>query len=253
VPVPAQTFQKPPPPAEPRRPTPVPQRRPQSWPRRIVKWLLRAFALFLIVPPIQCALLNVIDPPVTETMLNRAMITGLDGDGWRMPAQTTVSLRSLPRWVPQAAVSSEDRGFFGHHGFDWPAIRHAWKRYRTEPGAHLVGGSTISQQVARNVFVWQHRSWLRKGLEAWYTVWLELLVPKQRILEVYLNVAELGPMVFGIEAASQHWYHKPAAKLKPAEAAHLVALLPAPNTWTIATPHVQQRARWILASPVRYP
>lgn len=245
-----QTPRQPPGP-EPRRPAPV--RPVLSWPRRVAKWILRAFLLFLVVPPIQCALLNVVDPPVTETMLNRALLTGLDGQGWMLPAQSTVALASLPHHVPQAAVSSEDRAFFHHHGFDWPAIRRAWHRYRTEPGAHLVGGSTISQQVARNVFLWQRRSWLRKGLEAWYTVWLELLVPKHRILEVYLNVAELGPMVFGVDAAARHWYGKPASKLKPAEAAHLVALLPAPNTWTIATPHVQQRARWILASPVRIP
>lgn len=218
-----------------------------------MRWSLFAGLAVLILPPIQCLLLRYVDPPFTHTMLSRAARTGLDGQGWMLPGQTDVDLRTLPRWIPQAAMSSEDRNFLHHHGFEWIAIRRAWHRYRTEPGARLVGGSTISQQVARNAFLWQHRSWLRKGLEAWYTVWLELIVPKQRILEVYLNVAELGPMVFGIEAASQHWYGKPAAKLKPAEAAHLVALLPAPNTWTLRTPHVEQRARWIVSNPVRYP
>lgn len=225
----------------------------RRWRQRLLVTVVYGFLAFLLLPPIQCALLNVVDPPVTETMLVRAARHRIKSGEWQMPAQTSISLRDLPHHVPQAAVSSEDRAFFRHHGFDWTSIRRAWYRYRTEPQAKLVGGSTISQQVARNVFLWQHRSWLRKGLEAWYTLWLELLVPKQRILTVYLNVAEMGPMVFGIEAAAHKWYGKPASKLKPAEAAHLIALLPAPNTWTVTTPHVARRARWIAANPVRIP
>lgn len=217
------------------------------------RWLSWAFLLALVVPPIQCALLRWVDPPVTETMLVRTLSRGWHTGVWSRPAYQWVDWADLPRHLPSAAISSEDRGFFAHRGFDVLAIRRAWHRYQTRPGARLVGGSTISQQVARNVFLWQHRSWLRKGLEAYYTVWMEVLVPKQRILEVYLNIAELGPMVFGAEAAAHHWFGKPARRLSRGEAALLVAMLPAPNSWTPRTPHVQRRAAWIQRAGVRLP
>lgn len=218
-----------------------------------VRFFVLCIAGVFVVPAVQCALLNVIDPPVTLTMMSRAVSNGWATSDWHLPDRRPVSLADLPRGVPVAAVSSEDRAFFSHHGFDWVSIRRAWHRYRTEPGAKLIGGSTISQQVARNVFLWQHRSWLRKGLEAWYTGWMELLVPKRRILEVYLNVAEMGPMTFGVEAAAHHWYGKPASKLTPREAAHLIALLPSPQRWNPHTPHVERRASWIERNPVRWP
>jgi monofunctional biosynthetic peptidoglycan transglycosylase len=103
------------------------------------------------------------------------------------------------------------------------------------------------------VFLTQHRSWVRKGLEAWYTVWLELLVPKERILEVYLNVAELGPMVFGVEAAALYWFKHPASQLRAGEAASLAAMLPSPNRWTPKTPRVKRRAAWIQSAPITLP
>lgn len=209
---------------------------------RALGWLLLAG---LLLPILQAGLLRWVDPPVTHTMLSRSWSRGWQDGDWSLPAYRWASADELPRALVVAAISSEDRSFFAHHGFDVVAIRRAWHRYQTKPGAKLVGGSTISQQVARNVFLWQQRSWLRKGLEAYYTLWLELLVPKQRILEVYLNIAELGPMVFGAEAAALHWFGKPARRLSRHESAVLVAMLPAPNTWTPKTPHVQQRARWI--------
>ncbi len=207
----------------------------------------------MLVPPLQCLLLNWVDPPVTGTMLQRTLENGWDHGDWSLPAYQWASLETLPRSLPTAAMSSEDRSFLHHDGFDWVAIRRAWDRYRNRPGGRLVGGSTISQQVARNVFLAQHRSWLRKGLEAWYTVWLELLVPKRRILEVYLNVAEMGPMVFGAEAAARHWFSRPAKDLTFPQCASLIGLLPSPRRWTPKTPHVQRRAAWILRSPVAFP
>jgi len=221
--------------------------------RRWLHIFLFSSLAFALVPAAQCALLNVVNPPLTLTMVSRTLAHGWREGDWTLPDHTPVPIESLPRAVPQAAVSSEDRLFLSHHGFDFASIRHAWHRYRTEPNARLVGGSTISQQVARNVFLWQHRSWLRKGLEAWYTVWLELLVPKKRILEVYLGVAEMGPMTFGIEAAAQRWYGKPARLLRASEAAHIVALLPSPQRWNPKTPHVHRRAAWIERNPVRVP
>lgn len=219
-------------------------------------WRVRLLILAVLacaVPALQCALLNVIDPPCTETMLARAVKNGLDSGEWRLPAYDYMALSEMPRAVLTSAIASEDRKFFTHNGFDMPAIRRAWRAYNGHETGKLIGGSTISQQVARNVFLWQHRSWVRKGLEAWYTIWLEMLVPKRRILEVYVNIAEMGPMVFGIQAGAQFWYHKPAEKLKPVEAAHLLALLPSPNKWTPKTPYVESRARWIIETMPRLP
>lgn len=152
--------------------------------------------------------------------------------------------------MARAAVSSEDARFFLHDGFDWEAICGALDDYGD---GKLRGGSTISQQVARNVFLWQERSWLRKGLETWYTFWLELLVPKERILELYLNVAETGPMTFGFEAGAQRWYHQPASGLTRAQAAGLAAILPSPRKWSPTRAPASTRAAWILANPAPFP
>jgi len=224
-----------------------------KWRRRLIRLVIAAFLAFLVLPPLECLLLRWVDPPFTLTMVSRSLSHTWENKTFAWPAHQTVPLASLPRHVPAAALATEDRQFFHHNGFDLKSIRRAWKRYRSGDGKKLVGGSTISQQVARNVFLWQHRSWFRKGLEAWYTVWLETIVPKERILEVYLNVAEMGPMVFGIEAAAHHWYDRPAARLKPQQAARIMSLLPAPNRWTPTSKVAVKRARWIAANPVRLP
>ncbi len=158
-------------------------------------------------------------------------------------------------WVPweeiskQAAVAviaSEDQHFLEHGGFDFKAIDKAWTDARH--GRRLRGASTISQQVSKNLFLWPGQSWLRKGLEAWFTLWIEWLWPKQRILEVYLNSAEFGHGVWGIEAASRHFFRKPAARLNRQEAALLAAVLPNPKRFRVdrPSPYVQQRQAWIL-------
>ena len=231
-------------------PKPAPPRR---WWQRIARWVLWSLLAGVLVPPLQCALLNWLDPPVTLTMLGQAWHNWRQTDNWQLPAYQWVGLEEVPRCVAVAALSSEDRGFFHHHGFDMTAIRRAWQHNRDHPGRRQVGASTISQQVARNVFLTQQHSWVRKGLEAWYTVWLELLVPKRRILEVYVNIAEMGPMVFGVHAAADHWFHKPPAKLRLGEAALIMALLPAPRRWTPATKGVQRRAAWIERLPAAVP
>lgn len=231
----------------------APPKQPVPWRTRLRQGLAVAAVAFLTLPPLQCLLLRWVDPPFTLTMLSRVAGHAWDEGELGFPAHTSVALRSLPRSVAMAAITSEDRGFFFHYGFDLTAIRRAWRRYQSDRPGKLVGGSTISQQVARNAFLWQHRSWLRKGLEAWYTVWLEVLVPKERILEVYVNIAEMGPMVFGVEAAAQHWFRKPARQLTAHEAARIVAILPAPRRWPPAGAVAMRRAAWIAANPVRVP
>lgn len=215
------------------------------WLRRL---LLTAFGLLVVLPVLQCSLLLVFNPPLTFTMLSRSLELWKEKDQLRLPAHRSVSLDTLPAVVPQAIVSSEDARFFEHNGFDTDAIVSAWKKNRQRGfKGRIVGGSTISQQVARNAFLWQKRSWLRKGLEAWYTVWLELIVPKERILEIYLNVAETGPMTFGVEAGARRHFRKSAKELDLHEAATIASLLPSPRRWTPDSGRVQQRAAWIEA------
>jgi len=161
------------------------------------------------------------------------------------------------RWTPlkeispnlvTSAIAAEDARFCTHGGFDMRAIELALKN--NERGRKVRGGSTISQQAAKNVFLWPGRDWVRKGLEAGYTVLIETGWGKRRILEVYLNVAEMGPGVYGAEAAARHWFGKSAADLSPREAARIAAILPSPRRYDAATPgpYVRRRASRIQAS-----
>jgi monofunctional biosynthetic peptidoglycan transglycosylase len=152
-----------------------------------------------------------------------------------------VDLPEISRFAALAVVAAEDQRFPLHHGFDFAEIGEALEE---RGNGRLRGASTISQQVAKNLFLWQGRSFVRKGLEAWLTLWIELLWPKRRILEVYLNLAELGPGVFGVEAASRRTFGKPAARLEAEEAALLAAVLPNPVRYRADAPssYVRHRA-----------
>lgn len=156
-----------------------------------------------------------------------------------------VELSKISPYAPLAVIASEDQKFFDHLGFDFAAIEKAWEHNQRRKRVH--GASTISQQVAKNLFLWPGRSFIRKGLEVYFTLLLEGLWPKRRIIEVYLNVAELGPGLFGIEAASQAYFRKPAARLSSGEAALLAATLPSPLRSRAARPssYIRQRAAHI--------
>jgi monofunctional biosynthetic peptidoglycan transglycosylase len=168
--------------------------------------------------------------------------------------QASLGARVHYDWVPRAEISreaaraviaAEDQKFFGHPGFDVDSIGKAWRG--NARGRPVRGASTISQQVAKNLWLWPGRSWLRKGLEAWFTLWIEWLWPKDRILEVYLNVAQFGPDVFGVEAASRRYFGKPARRLSREESARLAAVLPNPRLLRVGQPsrYVLRRQAWI--------
>ncbi len=168
--------------------------------------------------------------------------------------QRSLSARVRYQWVPRdqisrraalAVLAAEDQKFFSHAGFDVESIRKVWKR--NGRGRQLRGASTISQQVAKNLWLWPDRSWFRKALEAWFTLWVELLWPKERILEVYLNIAQFGPDVFGAEAAGRLYFRKPAAALNAPEAALLAAVLPNPRVYRVRNPtrYTTRRQVWI--------
>ncbi|MCF6284970.1 MAG: monofunctional biosynthetic peptidoglycan transglycosylase [Candidatus Hydrogenedentes bacterium] len=181
-----------------------------------------------------------VNPPMTPLMLIRHFQDEEDiRNRWRSYDEVS------PEFI-LAVVAAEDQLFFKHNGFDVKQIRAAIET-RLE-GGRLRGGSTISQQVAKNLFLWPGRSWIRKGLEVYFTVGIEFCWPKERILEMYVNVAELGPGIYGVESAAQHYYHKSASDLNRQESALLAAVLPAPRSRSPIAPtvYLRERQAWIL-------
>jgi len=158
------------------------------------------------------------------------------------------SLEEISDNMPLAVVTAEDQKFEEHYGFDLEAIEKAVKYNEKHKGKKVKGASTISQQTAKNVFLWPGRSWVRKGLEVYFTFLIELFWSKERIMEVYLNVIEMGPGVYGTEAAAQHYFNKSAAKLTKSEAASIAAILPNPIRWSASkpTPYIIKKRNWIL-------
>jgi monofunctional glycosyltransferase len=192
---------------------------------KIFRFLKKLFLYLFILHLLYLVLLRWIDPPITLTQLG----SFLSGDGLK---RDYVSRDEISSHAKLAVIASEDQLFPDHDGFDWKSIKKATEYNRRKPG-RIRGASTISQQVAKNVFLWQGRSWFRKGLEAYFTFMIELLWSKQRILEVYLNVAEMGKGVFGIEAAAQDYFKKPAKNLSRQESAMIAASLPNPQKFTV--------------------
>ena len=225
--------------------TQAPAPRPRG---RVRTWIRRVFLLgvaFLVFSVLQVLALRWIPPFGSAFMVGRQVESLLDGE-----FRAAVDYRWRPRdrisaSLPIALVAAEDQKFPLHRGFDMEAIEKALDH--NARGRKVRGASTITQQLAKNLFLWQGRSWLRKGLEAWYTVLLETLLPKARILELYANVAEFGDGVYGAEAAAQRYFGKPAARLSPAESARLAAVLPNPKKYSAGRPgpYVRKRARWI--------
>lgn len=226
--------------------------RPPPLAYRILRGLGLAILLFLALSATLVLLLRFAPPPLTGVMVERYLETQLDRVSQK---RATKTFRHEYNWVPLskispvmglAVVTAEDQQFAEHFGFDWEAIAKAIEynqKHRRTRGAY-----TISQQTAKNVFLWTGRSWLRKGLEAYFTLLIETLWPKERILEVYLNVIEYGTGIYGVEAASQHFFGKNASKLNVYEAALLAAVLPNPHIYRADKPgsYVLERQRWIL-------
>jgi monofunctional glycosyltransferase len=195
---------------------------------RIWRFVKRTFLILFIAQFVYIILLKWVDPPITLTQLSN----WISGNGLK---RDYVDYSEMSYQIKLAVISSEDQIFPDHDGFDWKSIEKAMQYNKKKPGRiHGVrGASTISQQVAKNVFLWQGRDWIRKGLEAYFTKMIEWIWGKRRILEVYLNVIEMGKGVFGVEAASQSYFGKPASKLSRREAAMIAACLPNPKKFTL--------------------
>ncbi|TPE42916.1 monofunctional biosynthetic peptidoglycan transglycosylase [Pontibacter mangrovi] len=202
---------------------------------RQLKLLFVKLALSLFLMSIVWVLLyRWVAPPATLHMLKRRAEAGAAAKEHPEIKYDFVPLEEMSPQLPLAVVASEDQKFLQHHGFDFDAISDAFAR--NQEGGKIRGGSTISQQVAKNVFLWHGRSYLRKAVEAYFTVLIEVLWGKQRILEVYLNIAEMGDGVFGVEAASQAYFNKPAKDVGRMQAALLAAVLPNPIKYSARRP-----------------
>lgn len=208
--------------------------------------ILAILAGALLVPVLQVGFLRFVDPPFTMMMLyQRLTATGnAPSSGWRYDPRP---LAEISPWLQKAALAAEDQRFFSHSGFDLTEIAAARESVKRKPGKALRGASTITQQLAKNLFLPPWRSFFRKGVEAYYTLLMELLWPKKRILEVYLNVAQFGPEVYGAEAAARFHFRKHAGGLSPEEASRLAAVLPNPVRWSASrpTPYIVKRSAWI--------
>lgn len=216
--------------------------RPRRWRWKLLLWLP---LLFVVGSVLQVAILRFVDPPLSTVMLWRYGEALGEGDwGYRLHYQWR-DLEQMAPSLPISLVAAEDQRFPQHNGFDLKAIEKA--RDHNARGGRLRGASTISQQVAKNLFLWQGRSWVRKGLEVWYTLLIETLWPKSRILEMYANIAEFGDGIYGAQAAARQYWNKDASRLTPVESARLAAVLPAPRRYSAAKPgpYVQRRAAWI--------
>ena len=218
-------------------------KRRKGWFARALRMLLLVLAAWAAVTLLAVVALRWIDPPTTAFML-RDRIGGLFDEEYQFRHEWR-DWDQISKYAPLAVIAAEDQQFPFHRGFDFKQIDKALED--RERGRRVRGASTISQQVAKNLFLWPGQSWFRKGLEAGITVLIELAWPKRRILEVYLNVAEFGPGTWGVQAASRRYFRKDASRLTPAEAALLAAVLPSPRRYRIDAPgpYVRKRQAWI--------
>ncbi|PKL96018.1 MAG: monofunctional biosynthetic peptidoglycan transglycosylase [Gammaproteobacteria bacterium HGW-Gammaproteobacteria-8] len=204
------------------------------------KWLLRMVLAVVVLTAMLVLPLRWVDPPTSAFMLRDRLIHDRPID-FRPVVRDHISPHLF-----LAVIASEDQNFPNHWGFDGREIRRALEDY--QQNRPLRGASTITQQLAKNLYLWPGQSWLRKGVEAWFTVWLEVCLPKRRILDIYLNIVELDDGVYGAEAGARHYFGRSAMELTQAQAALLAAVLPAPKRYNAFAPdaYLQQRQQWIL-------
>lgn len=211
----------------------------RSWARRLFRLLTKIFVYGFLLSIVYILFCKWINPPFTITQLSAI----IEGNGIH---RDYISYDHMGSNIKLAVMAGEDQLFPDHNGFDFKSIQKAMKH--NQKSKSLRGASTISQQTAKNVFLWQHGGWFRKGLEVYFTFMIEKLWSKQRILETYLNVAETGPGVFGVEAAARYYFHKSAKELTRAEAAQIASCLPNPVKFTIKpmSSRVSSRYPWIM-------
>jgi len=210
-----------------------------SFLKRSWKFLKRLFIILFILQLLYLLLLKWVDPPITMTQLG-SLFSGY------VLKRDYVDYKEMSLYAKLAVIASEDQLFPDHNGFDFKSIEKAMKHNRKSKSLH--GASTLSQQVAKNVFLWQGRSWIRKGMEVYFTFMIELLWSKKRILEMYLNTSEMGKGIFGIQSAAKNYFGKNAKQLTRSEAACIAAALPNPKVYSVKpmSRYVSGRCGWIM-------
>lgn len=211
------------------------------------KYIKRGIIFFFVSTIGVTILYRFVNPPVTPLMLQRVVEQWSDGKNAKM-SKTWKDLDEISPALPTAVVASEDQLFLEHWGFDFKSIEKAYEHNQKKKRKTVKGASTISQQVAKNVFLWPGRSWVRKGLEVYFTLLIEVLWDKERIIEVYLNVIETGDGVYGAEAAARKYFKRSAKKLSRSQSALIAATLPNPLKYSASkpSPYIQKRQQWIL-------
>jgi monofunctional glycosyltransferase len=220
--------------------------------KRILRYLWKASLWFLGLSIFSVILFRFVPVPITPLMLLRCGEQLFSGDHLRLN-HDWVSLDEISKNLPLAVVCSEDQNFMNHSGFDLKAIERSVDAAK-HGARHVRGASTISQQTAKNVFLWPGRSWIRKGFEAYFTVLIEFFWNKKRIMEVYLNSIEMGKGIYGAEAAARFYWHTSAQNLSRTQAATLAAILPNPRNYSANPPgpYIQERTGWIVGQMDRW-
>lgn len=212
--------------------------------KRIIKFLFKTIVWFFGISILLVILFKWFPVPFTPLMVIRSVEQKKEGRQiiWK---HEWVSINQISKNLQLAVICSEDQNFLNHNGFDFKAIEKAMENNKS--GKRIKGASTITQQTAKNVFLWPHRSWFRKGLETYFTFLIEIFWDKERIMEVYLNSIEMGNGVYGAEAASNYWFQKSALKLSKEEATAIAAILPSPIQYKAypASSYIQKRKNWI--------
>jgi monofunctional biosynthetic peptidoglycan transglycosylase len=217
--------------------------------RRLWRWLVWLVTGWIASTVLVVLALRWIDPPVSAFMVQERFSAVVAGNGTYRQRHQWVDYGNISGDAPLAVIAAEDQLFPVHWGFDLKSIDDSIRAHRDGKRKRLRGASTITQQVAKNLFLWKGKSFVRKGLEAYFTVLLEALWPKQRIIEMYLNLAEFGPGVYGVEAASRYYFGASARWLSADRAALLAAVLPNPRRFKVNAPsnYVRERQSWILS------
>jgi monofunctional biosynthetic peptidoglycan transglycosylase len=213
---------------------------------RIFKWLLKFAIIFFVSTVLIVFAMRWINPVTSSIMIQRQISSLLKGD-FQLVNYHWVDYDDVSKYMPIAIVAAEDQNFPNHFGFDFKQIEKAMKQ--NKKGKRIRGASTITQQVAKNLFLWEGKSFIRKGIEAYFTILIELLWDKKRILEVHMNIAEFGKNIFGVGIASLAYYKLPPGKLSMSQAALLAAVLPNPLRYSVLKPsgYVRGRQNWIIS------
>lgn len=218
--------------------------------KKILRILTKILIYFFAISISLTILYRFVPPPITFLMVQRMVEQKMDGKKIKLK-KDWVPMEEISSFMTRAAIASEDGRFLDHHGFDIEAMQKAYKH--NQKNKRTKGGSTISQQVAKNVFLWPDRSYLRKGLEAYFTLLIEVFWSKERIMEVYLNCIEMGDGIYGIEAASNYYFKKSAKNLSKRESAVIAAILPNPRKWSASKPNAYiQKRQYRILKAMRY-